>query len=546
MLKHDSVRVVQTAIKYANLEQKRIIAQELSGTYCRLAESRYAKFLIGKLLVHGDSQIRDIIVPEFFGQVRRLIKHPEASWILDDIYRGAATKEQKSQILRECYGAEFALFRTDESEKATAEISEICKAFPEKKTLIMRSLLEFINQIIQKKMTGFTLLHDAMLQFFLNAKAGTNEFTEFMELLKGDEQVDLFKNLAFTNSGSRLVCLTLAHGAAKDRKQIMKAYKDTMQMLVLDFYGQRVLLAAYEVIDDTVFTAKSIFSELFGKDEEKQVENVIFLANNINARISLLYLYLGRSKSIFPSSHSSNLDILDEIENARMATSKKSPNIRKAELIKELSPYLLRGIEKSASSLMKTSFGCQLITVVLFGAQDDKSTALHAVAAGLKGDPSSTQQNPERNSLKDQSDKEDQSQAHIATTPYAGKMLKSLIAGGRFDPETKSIVPVEPALKFADILYPYIKNHIIEWATGPTCFVILALIQSNDFLKKDEVMGNLKREKKKLTKFMEEIKRQNNGKTPDSKPNANGDKSGSSTNFSSVNKGLELLLELVS
>jgi pumilio family protein 6 len=39
VLKHDSVRVVQTAIKYANLEQKRLIARELQGTYRQLAES---------------------------------------------------------------------------------------------------------------------------------------------------------------------------------------------------------------------------------------------------------------------------------------------------------------------------------------------------------------------------------------------------------------------------------------------------------------------------------------------------------------------------
>lgn len=66
VLKHDSVRVVQTAIKYANPEQKRMIAKELAGTYRQLAESRYAKFLIGKLLIHNDDEIRDIIVPEFF------------------------------------------------------------------------------------------------------------------------------------------------------------------------------------------------------------------------------------------------------------------------------------------------------------------------------------------------------------------------------------------------------------------------------------------------------------------------------------------------
>jgi pumilio family protein 6 len=53
VFKHDSVRVIQCALKYANKEQRKMIAEELKGEYRALAESRYAKFLIAKLLVTG-------------------------------------------------------------------------------------------------------------------------------------------------------------------------------------------------------------------------------------------------------------------------------------------------------------------------------------------------------------------------------------------------------------------------------------------------------------------------------------------------------------
>lgn len=53
VFKHDSVRVIQCALKYANIEQRKMIARELQGEFRALAESRYAKFLIGKLLVQG-------------------------------------------------------------------------------------------------------------------------------------------------------------------------------------------------------------------------------------------------------------------------------------------------------------------------------------------------------------------------------------------------------------------------------------------------------------------------------------------------------------
>ena len=316
VLKHDSVRVVQTAIKYANMEQKRMIAKELVGTYRQLAESRYAKFLIGKLLVQGVNEIRDLIVPEFYGHVRQLIKHPEASWILDDVYRGVATKQQRAIILCECYGAEFSLFQNGRSENVSGDLSDIFATGSSKRAPIMHFLQEFINQIIQKKMTGFTLLHDAMLQYFLNAKPGTEEVSDFVELLKGDENGDLMKNLAFTKSGSRVVCLALAYGTAKDRKHILKMYKDTIQMMAVDANAYIVILTAYEVIDDTILTSKSIFSELLGQDADKQVENIISSANDPHARVVLLYLFQGRSKSLFSASH---LEILAEIDIIRQS-----------------------------------------------------------------------------------------------------------------------------------------------------------------------------------------------------------------------------------
>ena len=91
VFKHDSVRVVQCAVKYATVAQRREIAEELKGNFCTLAESRYAKFLLAKLITDGDNETRDMIIPEFYGHVRRLMSHPEASWILDDIYRTVAT-----------------------------------------------------------------------------------------------------------------------------------------------------------------------------------------------------------------------------------------------------------------------------------------------------------------------------------------------------------------------------------------------------------------------------------------------------------------------
>ena len=489
VLKHDSVRAVQTAIKYSTSAQRKQIAKELQGTYAQLAESRYAKFLIGKLLVQNDDEIRDLIVPEFYGKVRKLIHHAEASWILDDVYRGVATKEQRANLLREWYGPEFALFRQD-NDATTADLSEILANEPSKRSTSMKYLFDMINGLIQKKLTGFTMLHDAMLQYFLNLKPQSEELKEFMEIVKQDENGDLLKNMAFTKSGARLTCLILAYGTAKDRKQVLKTFKDTFQLMCGDTHAHMIILAAYDLIDDTVLTAKAIFPEILGKNEEKDVENIIFLANDLNARITIRYLFEGQTRSLFPGSHAADLAILAEIHEIRKNTSKKDPEIRRKELVGAMSSQLLAAVAASPNELACTSFGCQFITDVLLSATGDKTSALEAIASTAAGDPTPVTTTDDAFPLP----------PHISLTPFGGKMLKTLLAGGRFDREAGTIKKIEPPLNFADVLYPVVKEHILQWAIGPSSFTVLGLLEAPDFSSKKELSKSLRAHKKALEK----------------------------------------------
>lgn len=490
VLKHDAVRAVQTAIKYSTREQRKEIAKELQGTYAQLAESRYAKFLIGKLLVQDDDEIRDLIIPEFYGKVRKLINHPEASWILDDVYRGVATTEQKAHLLREWYGPEFSLFKSADSEDLTADLSKILEKEPAKKPHVMNDLFQMINSLVQKKMTGFTMLHDAMLQYFLNLAPESEDYKNFVETIKEDENGDLLKNMAFTQSGARLVCLLLAHGNAKDRKQILKTFKDTYQLMAGDKHGHRVILTAYDVVDDTVLTSKTIFPEILGKNEETDVGNIVFLANDLNSRTTIMYLFEGMSRALFPPSHKADLELLKEIQAIRQKTSKKDAEVRRKELVTALSPQLIAAVEASADALITTSFGCQFVTDVLLSTVGDKEKALHAIAATAAGDPDAAVDE----------DAYPPQRQHISHEQHAGRMFKTLVAGGRFDKASGKVKPVDPPLKFADILYPVIKEHVVAWATGASSFVVLALLEAEDFSDAKKLMKTLSKNEEALRK----------------------------------------------
>lgn len=474
VFKHDAVRTIQTALKYATVEQRKQIARELQGKYRNLAESRYAKFLLGKMLVHGDEEIRDMIIPEFYGHVRRLMRHPEASWILDDIYRTVATKEQRANILREWYGPEFSIFK-DQNSGASAELSDILKQHPEKRGPIMRHLLETINQLVQKKTTGFTMLHDAMLQYFLNTKPGSTEASEFIELIKGDEEGDLAKNMAFTKSGARLMCLCLAYSTAKDRKVLLRFYRDTIKMMAADTDGHMILVTAFEVIDDTKLTAKSVFPELLNQDAEKgaRYDELLSQVTDLTARIPVLYLFAHKAKWLLPSS---DQEILKEVLEIRPQTSKKEPSIRRQELIRAASPTLLEFIAARAEVLMQSSFGCQFMTEVLFDADGDKTAALTAVAEAAK------------------------SKTEVKDSPYVGRMLKALVQGGRYNQQEKKIDKVDPPLGFDALFYDQIKDDVMSWAAGSQSFVIVALVESGDFAEKSQLLKTLKKKRKTLEK----------------------------------------------
>ncbi|KAL8673376.1 MAG: hypothetical protein Q9168_002202 [Polycauliona sp. 1 TL-2023] len=480
VFKHDSVRVVQTAIKYANRDQRKMIAKELKGEFRDLAESRYAKFLLGKLLVDGDKEIRDVIVPEFYGHVRRLIKHPEASWILDDIYRGAASSQQKDYLLREWFGAEFAIFKSEGKGSITSVLKSILEQNPEKRKPVMHALHDLINQLIQKKATGFTMLHDAMRQYMLNINTGSEEMTEFIELLKSDEEGDLLKNLAFTGSGAGVVSMALAHGNAKDRKLILRAYKNLFSQMAYDEHGHQIILAAFDVVDDTVLVSKSLLSELIGKSDdpdEKQTETLITMVNHKFARIPILYLFANRRESFMDAMERG---LLDTVHSIRTETSKKEPAIRHKELVTHISPPLLSLIANNAATLVQSSFGCQFMMEVLPGADGNRKAALNAVLALVQSESLEVQA-----ALK---------------TPAAGRLFKTLVQGGPYDTQHKKVKLAEPPLGFHIMFFEALQasDQVLEWATSDNSFVIVGLLEAEGFTGKENLRTILNEGKGRL------------------------------------------------
>ncbi|KAF1953378.1 ARM repeat-containing protein [Byssothecium circinans] len=486
VFKHDSVRIIQSVLKWTtSMEQRKTIARELKGEFKGLAEGKYAKFLVAKLLENGDAEIRGMIIAEFYGNVRRLISHPEAAWILDDTYRQVATPEQKARLLREWYGPEFSIKGLGEKIPDTADLKTILEQSPEKRKPIMDYLELQINQLIQKRQSGFTMLHDAMLQYFLTCKPGTSEATAFLDHLKPDttlkegeeaDNVDLLKNLAFTKPGSRLVSLALAYGTAKDRKVLMRPYKDTIETMAFDVNAHHVLLAALAVMDDTKLSSKLIFGELLPTNEALP-EKVLNVINDARARSVLLYAFAAESKWLLDDETRERLAELNDI---RSLTSKKDPNVRLQEIAKSIEAPLLTAVTERLGDFTSFSFGLQSLGEILLGAPDVEPAKRKQALSELASNSSQ---------LLESSD---------STASHGKNLLKSLVQGGKFDFATKSVIPVQPPLGFADMFWSQNKKDVISWATGQGSWVIVGLVESEDFGRKDEVLSALKKGRKQL------------------------------------------------
>ncbi|KAJ6278409.1 armadillo-type protein [Bipolaris maydis] len=463
VFKHDSVRVIQTAIKYSTMEQRRMIARELKGEFKVLAEGKYSKFLIAKLVEKGDPEIRDLIITEFYSHVKRMINHPEAAWIVDDIYRAVATPEQKNRLLREWYGPEFSI-----------------KESPEKKKPIMDYLENQINSLIQKKLTGFTMLHDAMLQYFLVCEPGTEQANDFLEHLKPDPTL---KEGEEADNVDLLMSLCFAYGTAKDRKLFLRPYKDTVEIMAYNQHAHHVLLAALAVTDDTKLSAKSVFSELLPNNDSLP-EKVLNLVNDARARTVLLYPFAADAKWLLDDN---TRERLAEIYAIRQTTSKKDPNVRLQEIAKNIEPQLLTAVTARAADFASFAFGLQFMGEILVGAPEvepaKRKEALTEVARLSQ-------------SILDSS--LPASAGDNKATSHGKNMLKMLVQGGKFDTVAKKVVPVDPALGFADLLWPQIKDKIVDWATGQGSFVVVSMTEAEGFAKKDEVLKALKKEKKAL------------------------------------------------
>ncbi|KDR73166.1 hypothetical protein GALMADRAFT_251738 [Galerina marginata CBS 339.88] len=423
VFKHDASRIVQTAVKYGAQKERDEIAVELKGKYRDLAQNKYSKFLVTKLIKLCPTH-RTSILLEFQSHILRMLLHRDASSVLADAFELYANAYERTILLREFYGKEASMFTLttgseDEKERAKKGLTGVLEgADNERRRRILGSVKDNLVTIFNNSDKGavtHAVVHRALWEYLTAINTVPEEADqEKMRREIFDSCQELLAEIVHTKDGSRVVRQFIAQGTAKDRKQILKILKPHIERMCLDDEAQLVLFTALDVIDDTKLLAKSLISSITASAQK--------LHSSPQGRRSLLYLILPRSRRHFTPAMIVSLSETDEI---RSRTSKKSTTSREEEVRRAASEDLIRWVEESGENLIREPAGCLVVAEVMLYAEGDKAGAVQVLLKTLAS-PAITVPHP-------------------IDLPPTSRMYKSLLQGGHYNHSSNTIERVPAA-----------------------------------------------------------------------------------------------------
>ncbi|KAG8130596.1 hypothetical protein E2320_017338 [Naja naja] len=336
---HDSTRVIQCYIQFGNEKQRQEVFEELKESFTELSKSKYSRNIVKKLLMYGTKPQIGEIIKSFKGEVKKMLRHAEASAVVEYAYNDKAILEQRNMLTEELYGNTFQVYKTADQ----STLGQVLEIQPEKREAIMDEMKQILTPMAQKEaVIKHSLVHKVFLDFFTYAVP--RQRSEMIEAIR-----EAVIYLAHTHDGARVAMHCLWHGTPKGE------------------FSHLVLLAAFDCIDDTKLVKQLILSELNG--------NLATVINNKYGRKVLLYLLSPRDPTYFSPAIIKILQQGDE-----NAHSKKDADVRHNELLEAISPPLLEHLGAHAEEMVMDKAAFIVVTGILKAAVGDVQPAMKAIS----------------------------------------------------------------------------------------------------------------------------------------------------------------------
>ncbi|TIA71756.1 hypothetical protein E3P91_02342 [Wallemia ichthyophaga] len=448
IFKHDASRIIQSIVKHGGRKERELVAHELEGSYLKLAQDKYANFLLTKLIRYCPT-FRPKILASFHGNVPKLLLHKYASGVIEDAFALYANAVDRQALVRDFYGKEFSLFNDDESKKGKVLKDLLTEQNQSKREMMMdnvRNTLQSIFEHSDKGAVSHSIVHRALWEY-MSALDLVYDQVEAGKKRKSllEDCNEVLPEIVHTRDGSRAVREFIATTSAKERKMILRIMRPHIGKMATDDQAQFVLFTALDAVDDTKALSQSIISPITKAAEE--------IAFDKNGRRSLHYLTTPRSTKHFTPAFIATIAETDE---ALKKTSKKDFNTRRGEIIKASSGDLLKVVEELPRKLIMDAGGSLILTDIMLYTIGDKSRALDALAGLIET-----------------------SNDVLDFTP-ASRVYKTLLQGGKFDKNEKKVVVTDPELskQSAEKLWKAIQSHAVKLAKSSGTFIIAELVEA--------------------------------------------------------------------
>lgn len=89
---------------------------------------------------------RNTIISSLYGHVCKLIRHTEASEIVEVAYNMHATAQQRTNLMEEFYGPQFALFKSTKAQT----VDEILSSHEDQRSSILKNMKESLVPMLEK------------------------------------------------------------------------------------------------------------------------------------------------------------------------------------------------------------------------------------------------------------------------------------------------------------------------------------------------------------------------------------------------------------
>lgn len=250
---HDTVRVIECLVALKRPDINELLFEELKPELVTMVKSKYARFFVLRILKNGTMEQRREIHRTFEGHYITLYKNAFSAPVIERLYCDFSSQTIKNNIVCEFYGKEHLI--TKKTTGNAIKIDDIEQLERTKQVNVAENLYAVLEGVVEKDHIRFSLTHRLLFHFF---KLCTKEQRADMI----DHLKELVPQFCHTREGSRAALYCVWHGSAKDRKIIVKSFRELVVNSCKDEFAHRVLLAIFDCVDDTALVNKFITKDI--------------------------------------------------------------------------------------------------------------------------------------------------------------------------------------------------------------------------------------------------------------------------------------------